>query len=225
MSQKLNIDLNASFPDVFFGKGVQICGVKCVQIEAGSCISDDVWLNVCIRDDAIRMRIGKCVLIGRRDVISTGGMLEIGDYCILAPNVYVGDVDHAYQGDINVPILMRGTTDQRRLVIEESCWLAMNSVITGALTIGRGSVVGANSVLTRDVLPFTVVAGNPSTIIKMYDPVKEDWIRTAHPDDIKRINDNREKKPLPSRQEYRQILASYDFKQVPPIVAGGEWHI
>ncbi len=219
------MDIRKLFPDVFLGKGVQICGASCVKIGAGSCISDDVWLNVCVRDDTERLTIGKCVLVGRRDVISTGGYLEIGDYCILAPNVYVGDVDHAYQGDINKPVLIRGTTDNRKLVIEESCWLAMNAVVTGSLTIERGSVVGANSVVTRDVPPFTVVAGNPSKIIKMYDPIGEEWVQIKNQGDRDRINRHREQKPLPTRAEYKKNLSSHNFNEVPPIVAGGEWHI
>lgn len=223
--EKVDIDVRKSFPDSFFGKGVQVCGVKNLSVGAGSCIGDDTWLNVCIRDDKVRLKIGKCVLIGRRDVISTGGEMEIGDYCIFAPNVYVGDVDHDYQNDIYKPILLRGSTDNRKLVIEESCWMAMNCVIAGQLTIGRCSVVGANSVVTRDVPAFSVVAGNPAKLIRMYDPTTKKWESTRSDDDIKRVNDNRQKSPLPNREEYKEILSKHEFNEVPPIVAGGEWHI
>jgi acetyltransferase-like isoleucine patch superfamily enzyme len=224
MSNSLD-DLAQYFPHAFCGKNVQVCGIRNVSIGAGSCIGDDTWLNVCLRDDKVRLKIGRCVLVGRRNVISTGGQLEIGDYCISAPNVYVGDVNHAYQNDIFKPILLRGTTDCHSLVIEESCWLAMNSVVTGNLTVGRGSVIGANTVVTRDVPPFSVVAGNPGKVIKMFDPTTKCWVATKTEEDFKKILENREKTGIPSREEYRQILASYKFERVDPIVAGGAAHI
>ncbi len=213
------------YDGAFLGKGVQVCGVNNVSIGKGSCISDDVWLNVCVRDEKKRLRIGKCVLIGRRSVVSTGGELEIGDYCITAPNVYIGDVDHDYRNDINKPVLLRGSTDHRSMVVEESCWIAFNAVVTGNITIGRGSVVGANSVVNRDVPPFSVAAGNPSRIVKMYDPAKKDWVSVKGPEDIERIEKIREKEGIPSREEYKKILSQAEFDSVDPIVAGGECHI
>ena len=42
--------------------------------------------------------------------------------------------------------------------------------------IGRGSVVGANSVVSRSVPPFSVVSGNPAKVVKQYDPVKKAWV-------------------------------------------------
>jgi len=218
-------DLKRFFPRVFCGKNVQICGIRNVAIDVGSCIGDDTWLNVCIRDDKVRLRIGRCVLIGRRNVISTGGQLEVGDYCIFAPNVYVGDVNHDYQNDIFKPMLLRGTTESCSVVIEESCWLAMNSVVTGNLTVGRGSVIGANTVVTHDVPPFSVVAGNPGKIIKMFDPTTKCWVLTKTEKDFQNVIENRKKAGIPSREEYRQVLASHKLEQVDPIVAGGAAHI
>jgi acetyltransferase-like isoleucine patch superfamily enzyme len=61
---------------VSFGKNVQVLGLANVEIGDGSCISDDVWLNVCLRDNQIRLKIGHCVLVGRQSMISTGGHLE-----------------------------------------------------------------------------------------------------------------------------------------------------
>jgi acetyltransferase-like isoleucine patch superfamily enzyme len=222
---KKQMDIRERFKGAHIGKGVQLCGVKNTSIGDGSCIGDDVWLNVCVRDEKIRLQIGRCVLVGRRSVISTGGNLEIGNYCIVAPNVYVGDVDHNYTNNINLPIILRGSTDYRSMVIEESCWLAMNCVVTGSLTLGRGCVVGANSVVNKDVPPFSVVAGNPAKIVKMYDPVTKDWVSTRSHDDQKRVLENREKVAIPSREEYKKLLDSANLDTIDPIVAGGEQHI
>src|SRR5512140_1804472 len=123
-------ELNRWFSNVTFGFFVQVIGMRNVQIGEGSCIGDSVWLNVCIRDEKVRMKIGKCVLVGRQSMISTGGYLEIGDHCVLAPRVYVSDADHVFT-DIYQPILQQGATLGRSIIVEENCWIGINVVVTG----------------------------------------------------------------------------------------------
>jgi acetyltransferase-like isoleucine patch superfamily enzyme len=59
----------------------------------------------------------------------------------------------------------------------DGCWIAFNSVILGRVKIGKQSVVGANSVVTKDVSPFSVVVGNPARVIKKYDFKRKKWLR------------------------------------------------
>jgi len=213
------VSLDKYFKNITFGNNVQVIGIRNVSIGEGSCIADDVWLNICFRDEKIRMNIGKCVLIGRRSTISTAGYLEIGDYTTLAPNVYVSDADHDYK-DINIPIMAKGVTMNRCVRIEENCWLGLNSVVSGNLIIGRGSIVGANSVVLKDVPPFSVVVGNPAHIVKMYDPVLREWIITKTEDEQRKVTENRNRVPLPSREDYQIILSKSGFTKLPSIVAG-----
>ena len=63
--------------------------------------------------------------------------------------------------------------------IEEGCWIGFGAAIVcgqGELVIGRNSIVGANSVVTRSVLPYSVVTGNPARVAKSYDPSREQWV-------------------------------------------------
>jgi acetyltransferase-like isoleucine patch superfamily enzyme len=63
--------------------------------------------------------------------------------------------------------------------IEEDCWIGFGAVVVceeGELVIGRHSVVGANSVVTCSIPPYSVVAGNPAMIVKQYDFAKEKWV-------------------------------------------------
>jgi acetyltransferase-like isoleucine patch superfamily enzyme len=212
--------LETHFPEVSFGDHVQVLGVKNITIGKGSCIGDNTWLNICIRDESVRMRIGDCVLVGRQGMISTGGYLEIGDYCVFAPRVYISDADHIFT-DIMQPILQQGATINRSVVVEENCWLGINTVISGNITIGRGSVIGANAVVTRDVHPFSVMAGNPGQIIKMYSPRSGTWERTRSKDDIQRILEERIKIGIPSREEYQRILKqNANFSRLDPVLTG-----
>lgn len=213
-------DLGGRFPEVSFGEMVQVLGMGNISIGVGSCIGDNSWLNVCIRDGEVRMRIGVCVLVGRQAVISTAGTLEIGDYCVFAPRVYISDADHIYT-DIMQPIIQQGATWNRSVVIEENCWLGINTVISGNLTLGRGSVVGANAVVTRDIPPFSVVVGNPAQVVKMYSTRSRTWERTRGEEDIRRILKEREEDGLPSREQYRQILRqNAQVTRLDPVLGG-----
>jgi acetyltransferase-like isoleucine patch superfamily enzyme/SAM-dependent methyltransferase len=213
-------NLEGRFPGVSFGAMIQLLGMKNIAIGTGSCVGDSSWLNVCIRDDRIRLKIGVCVLIGRQAVISTGGNLEIGDYCVFAPRVYISDADHIYT-DIMQPILQQGATLNRTVVVEENCWLGINTVISGNLTVGRGSVIGANAVVTRDIPPFSVVVGNPAQIVKMYSPRTRSWERTHSEEDIQRILEERRLIGIPTREEYQHILRTNAvISRLDPILTG-----
>jgi len=213
-------DLQNYFSNISFGKNVQIIGMKNVRIGEGSCVSDDVWINVCIRDDKVRMNIGRCVLIGRQSMISTGGYLEIGDYCVFAPRVYVSDADHVF-ADVRTPIIWQGATTGRSVVVEENCWLGVNSVISGNLTIGRGSVVAANSVVLNDVPPFCVVAGTPARIVKILNSQTGHWEKTKTPEEQSGILSLRHQFPIPDRMEYNRILKqNAKGNKIDPLIAG-----
>lgn len=208
------------YPGVTLGTDVQILAVRNVEIGEGSCVGDFSWLNVCVRDDKVRMRIGRSVLIGRFSMVSTGGYLEIGDYCLFGPRVTVVDADHGFS-DINRPYVEQTPTLGRSVVMEENCWVAAGAVIAGHLTVGRGSVIGANAVVTQDVPPFSVVVGHPGRIVKMYDPTTGRWEPAKTEDEQRRILENRARSPLPDRDRYRAILRqNAREKRIDPIVAG-----
>jgi acetyltransferase-like isoleucine patch superfamily enzyme len=54
----------------------------------------------------------------------------------------------------------------KEVVIEDHCWIGANAVILKGVTVGEGAVVAANSVVTKDVEPRTMVAGNPAQVVK-----------------------------------------------------------
>lgn len=117
--------------------------------------------------------IGDNTLIGMGNVII--GPVTIGNNVIFAQHVVLSGLNHEYR-DIHVPIVGQKVT-VKPIVIEDDCWIAANSVITSGVTIGKHSVVAGGSVVTKDVPPYSVAAGNPAKIIRQYDPKTKNWER------------------------------------------------
>jgi acetyltransferase-like isoleucine patch superfamily enzyme len=140
----------------------------------------DVWLNIPYApthsDPVIEIDEGSAV--GRRVVISAKNRVQIGKNCIFAPSVLIMDHNHSF-ADIHAPIVNQGITEGGTIRIEEGCWVGFGVAIVcdkGELVIGKNSVIGANTVLTRSVPAYSVVSGNPGRIVKQFDPSKGDWV-------------------------------------------------
>lgn len=88
----------------------------------------------------------------------------IGDYCQFGPNVVIIASDHAVN-NITRPMRLQDSTTGR-IVIGDDCWIGANVTITKGVTIGMGSVIGANSVVTRDIPEYSVAAGVPARVIR-----------------------------------------------------------
>jgi acetyltransferase-like isoleucine patch superfamily enzyme len=117
--------------------------------------------------------IGDNTLIGMSNVII--GPITIGDNVIFAQNIVASGLNHEYT-DVNTPI-----HEQKILVspivVEDDCWIAANSVITAGVTIGKHSVIAAGAVVTKNIPPNSVAAGNPAKVIKQYDATTRQWVK------------------------------------------------
>ena len=133
------------------------------------------------------MRIGNGVRMGRGCfVTASDGDLVLHDCVALSPNVHVGAdagrIEISAQTAVgpgtviraanhciarqDVPIMHQGHVPGQ-IIIEEDVWIGANCVITPDVRIGRGAVVGAGAVVTRNVAPFSIVGGVPAKLIGM----------------------------------------------------------
>ena len=117
--------------------------------------------------------IGNNSLIGMGNVII--GPITIGNNVIFAQNIVASGLNHEYR-DVSTPIHMQNVT-VAQITVEDDCWIAANSVITAGVTIGKHSVIAAGSVVTKDIPPYTVAAGNPAKPIKRYDATLKEWVK------------------------------------------------
>ena len=94
------------------------------------------------------------------ELVNEAGGIIVGNDVFIGPKVNLITINH----DVNPD--NRSATYGRPIVIEDKVWIGINSTILPGVKIGYGAIVGAGSVVTKDVPAMTVVAGNPARIIK-----------------------------------------------------------
>jgi len=110
------------------------------------------------------LRIGNNSSIGPFAYIGCSGFIDIGDNVIMGPRVGIFAENHHFD-NLKIPIREQGV--KRSFVkINDDCWIASNVVILAGVTIGRGCVIASGSVVTKDIPPFSVVAGIPAKVVK-----------------------------------------------------------
>jgi acetyltransferase-like isoleucine patch superfamily enzyme len=119
------------------------------------------------------IKIGDNVLVMNGVRVSSASSITIGDHCMLANYCYLMDADWHDIYDRMKPI---GKTAP--IVLEKNVWIGDSAIICKGVTIGENSIVGAGSVVTRDIPPNVIVAGNPGEIVKDIDP---EMIRLQEP--------------------------------------------
>lgn len=167
-----------------FGKGstiidyLKIQGENYITVEDGVYIHKHVWLGVYpITDRIPALEIGAGTTIGNYNHICCVGKMTFGKKVLTADKVYISDHLHNYENP-NMPISEQGISFKGEVVIGDGAWIGENVCIIAA-SIGRNSVVGANSVVTKDVPEYSVVAGNPAKIIKQFNHVSKIWERVT----------------------------------------------
>ncbi len=118
--------------------------------------------------------IGKNVVVRDGSMISGDSVNEpiiIEDDVKLGPGVHIYSLNHNYI-DTGKAISEQGYT-RKKVVIRKGAWIGANSIILPGVTIGEHAVVGAGSVVTKDVDNFIVVGGNPANEIKRIKSIKE----------------------------------------------------
>ncbi len=109
-----------------------------------------------------RVRFGTNVFINANLMILGSGEVTIGNNALIGPDSRFYTVNHAF----DVETRREGWERAFPIVLEDDVWLGGSVVICPGVTIGRGSVVAAGSVVTKDVPPMSVVGGNPARVLK-----------------------------------------------------------
>jgi acetyltransferase-like isoleucine patch superfamily enzyme len=164
--------------NIIFGKNcvidptaILICGKNgVIEFEGGNYIGRNVEISA----NNSKISLGSNTSIQDRCIIV--GDVEIGRYCLfslnvlassgrhyyeLKPEYYIKDQDLLVDNDVEL-----SKAHSRKIIIEDDCWLGINVAVMPGVKIGKGSVIGSNSVITKSVEPYSIMAGSPAKLIK-----------------------------------------------------------
>ena len=136
-----------------------------LKIGRGTLLEPGCWLTL---GPEATISIGEGCFLNRETMLAAIESIEIGDHVMFANHCFVGDSDHRYD-DPESPITHQGFVPRGPVRIGDNCWLGIGCVVTGGVTIGERTVVGANSVVTRDLPAGVIAAGAPARVIREID--------------------------------------------------------
>ena len=156
----MRIKLNASGPIRSFGKTIVNNPHGEIIIGKRSCLWPDVKFTLvkCENTDKPIVNIGEFTSIGDRTQIHCGKRVSIGNDVLISWDVNILEYDYHSPGG--------GYPEPRTITIEDEVWIGAQSIILNGVSIGKGAIIGAGSVVTKDVRPYTFSAGNPAREIK-----------------------------------------------------------
>ena len=162
--------LSKPHPKVFFlGRHIDFVGSKNIVIGERVKVSDYSTLSTWKVDDYNPLlQIGDDTKIGAFAHISCLNDILIGNSVLIGKFVTITDNSHGRNTleDINISPCNRNLYSKGKVVIEDYVWIGDKVTILPGVTIGKCSIIGANSVVTSDIPPFVVACGNPARIIK-----------------------------------------------------------
>ena len=133
-----------------------------LEIGSGTLLEPDVWITA--PDDA-RIRIGSGSFLNIGVMVAAVELVEIGDHCMFANGCFVTDGSHRFD-DPDKPVPWQGFTTKGPTRVGDNVWCGAHVVITSGVTVGERCVIGANSVVTRDLPPRSIAAGVPAKVLR-----------------------------------------------------------
>lgn len=149
------------------GKKVFAYGKPVIKMERGAHleIGEEVRLESGVHQTRLSVRHKARLVIGN-DVRLNGCIISANSEVIVKDRARIGPWAHIMDGDFHSVEDRKAAGKLRPVIIEEGAWLTTRCMVLKGVTIGRGAVVAAGSVVTKDVEPYTVVAGVPAKLVK-----------------------------------------------------------
>lgn len=163
-SRNLRIARNVEiWGDIIIGSNVNI-GSN-VKIYKKSKISDNVYLGDSVE---LRSNAGNKIILGEGCTINRGslimGEVEIGENCLIAPLCVIVGSNHNF--DSTSELINSQGISSKGIVIEHNVWLGAQVIVLDGVSIGANSIIGAGSVVTKNIPSNSIAVGNPCKVIK-----------------------------------------------------------
>lgn len=156
---------------------LQLDGTSRMFIGSRVGVGYKTWLAAnSLTQEKASLTIGDGTHIGNFNHIYATGQITFGSKVLTADKVYIADNLHGYES-IHMAVIDQPIKQLRPMHIGDGSWLGEHVCVIGA-SIGRGCVIGANSVVTKDIPDYCVAVGAPAKIIKRYCMQEKQWRRT-----------------------------------------------
>ena len=136
-----------------------------LEVGAHTLFEPDVWITI---GDQGRVRIGSGTFLNIGTMVAAETLVEIGDHVMFANGCFVTDASHRFD-DPEQPVPWQGFTSKGPTRIGDNVWCGAHVVITTGVTVGERCVIGANSVVTRDLPPHSIAAGAPAKVLRQVE--------------------------------------------------------
>lgn len=94
------------------------------------------------------------------------GEVHIGKYVMMGPHCWIYTQNHEFNS-LDIPMALQGPQVAKPVIICDDVWIGGRVTILPGVTVGKGSIIGAGAVVTKDVPPYSIVGGNPAKVIRM----------------------------------------------------------
>lgn len=153
---------------VLFHKIGRMTGMECVSIGSRTSFGDMLFLTAWMKYGTPTIDIGENCSFGQYNHITAINKISIGDNCQTGKWVTISDNNHGNTDleSLRIPPIKREVISKGPVIIGNNVWIGDKATVLSGVTIGDGVVVAANTVVTKDVPAYCVVAGIPARIIK-----------------------------------------------------------
>ena len=155
-------------------KPLLIEGISNISLGNDILIRDFIWLHAKNEKNVESLRIESNCEIGHFAHIVATNSVIIEESVLIADKVFISDTMHVFSNP-KIPIREQGISKKSAVVIGSGSWIGENVSILGA-SIGKNCVIGANSVVTKDIPDYSIAVGNPAKVIKFYDFKTATWV-------------------------------------------------
>jgi acetyltransferase-like isoleucine patch superfamily enzyme len=160
----------------------QLQGRRHIHIGAATYIKSNGFIGAIAkyagRQYTPEVRIGDHVYIGRNAYITCCNRVSIGNGAVLSEHVYITDLNHGFDPAAGL-IMSQGLESKGPVAVGENCFLGYRVAVMPGVTLGDWCIVGANSVVTHSFPAYSMIAGVPARLIRVYRSEERRWVSAS----------------------------------------------
>jgi lipopolysaccharide O-acetyltransferase len=170
---------------IAIGPRSHLRGLSCVRVGEDLAAGEGLWLEAITSYNAQSFSptivIGNHVRISQWTHIGATNYVEIGDHVLMGSKVVVIDHNHGQYStnptSLDIPPSSRPLDHDGKVIVGANVWLCDGVAVLPGSIIGEGSVIAANSVVNGTIPPFTIAAGSPAKVVKVFNSETNEWMK------------------------------------------------